>query len=419
MYGLADCNNFFVSCERVFNPGLEGRPVIVLSNNDGCVIARSNEAKALGIKMGQPFYQIREQARRNGVTVFSANNTLYGDMSARVMATLRRLAPEIEVYSIDEAFLNLQGLDLATLADQGREMARVARRNTGIPVSIGIAPTKTLAKVAAGLCKQYPKLRNSCFMHRPEDIRKVLATYPIDKIWGVGRRYARMLQAAGIRTALDFTQAPPEWVQSRMSVIGLRTWKELQGTPAIGFEQMQQNKQSICTSHTFARTISDFDELHKAVAMYTSLCAAKLRKQGSLCGAVQVFIVTNRHRIDQPQYYDTHIELLPVATDSTLMLVEQAVRALQKVFVAGYPYKRAGVVLLDIQSKAAVQTYLFDSVDRGKHARLMETLDGINASYGRGTLVVASQGFTPVGANRNHLSKQYTTRWEDIITVKV
>ena len=419
MYGLADCNNFFVSCERVFNPKLEGRPVVVLSNNDGCVIARSNEAKALGIKMGQPYFQMKGLVEHHHIAVCSANHVLYGDMSARVMATLRKLAPEIEIYSIDEAFLNLEGFAMDSLAEQGREMARIARRNTGIPISIGMAPTKTLAKIAASLCKRYPRLHNSCLMNRPEDIDKVLHTFPIEKVWGIGRRYSRMLQNAGIRTAYDFTQLPSAWVQAKMSVVGLRTWQELRGIPAIGFEQMPAAKQQICTSRTFAHPIDQVDELHKAVATYASLCAAKLRKQASVCHAIQVFIVTNRHRTDLPLFYDSRIELFPVATDSTLEIVERATAALHKIFVAGYPYKRAGVILLDIQPKTAVQTTLFDTVDRTKHDRLMETLDTLNAHYGRDTLVVASRGFEPVGVNRNHLSKHYTTDWNDIITVKV
>ena len=236
-FGLADCNNFYASCERVFNPSLVGRPVVVLSNNDGCVIARSNEAKKLGIEMGAPYFQIKQLARRGNVAVFSSNFVLYGDMSRRVMSLLKKFAPATEIYSIDEAFLDFSGVNPAALNGLGHEIARTVKQQTGIPVSIGIAPTKTLAKIASKLCKQYPKLDGCCFMYRTQDIEKVLRKFPIEDVWGVGRRYAKMLKANGVDTAWDFTQLTPEWVRKRMSVVGLRMWKELRGEACIGFEQ--------------------------------------------------------------------------------------------------------------------------------------------------------------------------------------
>ena len=236
MYGLCDCNNFFASCERVFRPELEGRPVVVLSNNDGCVIARSNEAKALGIRMGHPYFQIRDLEKRHNVAVFSSNFNLYGDMSRRVIWTLRRMVPAAEVYSIDEAFLDLRGIETGRLEELGRHISRTVRRNTGIPVSIGIAPTKTLAKIASKLCKEYPKLQGACLMYRPQDIEKVLRKFPIEDVWGIGRKHRRMLQAANVRTAWDFVQRPEAWIRGRMGVTGLRTWKELQGEACIDFE---------------------------------------------------------------------------------------------------------------------------------------------------------------------------------------
>ena len=247
MYGLCDCNNFYASCERVFRPDLVGRPVVVLSNNDGCIIARSNEAKALGIGMGQPFYQIRPLIDRGLVTVFSANFALYGDLSRRVMATLRSLVPGIEVYSIDEAFFDLRGM-AEPLDELGRSIGRTIRRNVGIPVSIGIAPTKTLAKIASKLAKQYPRLNGCCYMHRPEDITKVLRKFPLLDVWGIGRRYGRMFDRMGLRTAQQFVELPQEWVRARMGVVGLRTWNELQGMECISFEHMPPRKQQITLS---------------------------------------------------------------------------------------------------------------------------------------------------------------------------
>ena len=418
MYGLADCNNFYVSCERVFDPSLEGRPVIVLSNNDGCVIARSNEAKRLGIKMGQPCYQLRELIGRENVAVFSANFILYGDMSRRVMSLLRKAVPATEVYSIDEAFLDLTGVEAERLDEFGHRLARTVRRHTGIPISIGIAPTKTLAKIASKLCKQYPKLNGCCYMHRPEDIEKVLRRFPIGDVWGVGRRWVQMLERHDIRTAWDFTLLPPDWVRSRMSVVGLRMWRELRGEACIGFEQHPADKKQIATTRTFDRDIDDFEELHRRIAQYVAAAAEKLRRQHSLCGEIGVFILTNRHKENMPQYYENRLLKLSVPTDSTLELTAHAVRLLRQVFRPGIAYKRAGVVLSDLRSKSGVQTDLFDATDRAKLDSLMKAVDALNDRFGRHRLVTAAEGFEPFKMNRNHLSQEYTTDWKQIVKIK-
>lgn len=419
MYGLCDCNNFFASCERVFRPELNGRPVVVLSNNDGCVIARSNEAKALGIRMGHPFFQIGELVKKHDVAVFSSNFILYGDMSRRVIWTLRRMVPAAEVYSIDEAFLDLRGIPLERLDELGHRISRTVRRNTGIPVSIGIAPTKTLAKIASKLCKQYPRLHGACLMYRPEDIEKVLRRFPIEEVWGVGRKHRRMLQAAGIRTAWDFTQRDAGWVRTRMSVTGLRTWRELQGEACIDFESAPQARQQISVSRSFARELTRYDDVHASVAAFASMCAEKLRRQKSLCAEMTVYILTNRHREDLPQYFESETIRPPVPTDDTLELVPLAAKALQHIFRNGYGYKKAGVIFSELIPRTGMQTDLFDPVDREKHARLMDAVDAANRLYGRNKVVVASQGFEPLKMNRNHLSRNYTTEWDDIITVKV
>lgn len=419
MYGLCDCNNFFASCERVFRPELNGRPVVVLSNNDGCVIARSNEAKALGIRMGQPYFQVRELAGRHGVATFSTNFILYGDMSRRVIWTLRRMVPAAEVYSIDEAFLDLRGIPIEQLDELGRRISRTVRRDTGIPVSIGIAPTKTLAKIASKLCKQYPKLRGACLMHRPEDIEKVLRGFPIEDVWGIGRKHRKMLQAAGIRTAWDFTQRDAAWIRARMSITGLRTWKELKGEACFDFESAPQPRQQISVSRSFAHELNVYEEVHASVAAFASMCAEKLRSQKSLCAEMTVYILTNRHRDDQPQYFESETIRPAVPTDDTLELVPLATEALRRIFRKGYSYKKAGVVLSELAPKTGTQTDLFDPVDRVRHARLMEAVDTANRLHGRNKLMVASQGFNPLQMNRRHLSKNYTSDWADIITVKV
>lgn len=418
MYGLCDCNNFFASCERVFRPELNGRPVVVLSNNDGCVIARSNEAKALGIRMGQPYFQIQDLIRRERVEVFSSNFILYGDMSRRVIWTLRSMVPAAEVYSIDEAFLDLRGIALEELDELGHRISRTVRRDTGIPVSIGIAPTKTLAKIASKLCKQYPRLRGACVMHRPADIEKVLRKFPIEDVWGIGRKHRRMLNAAGVRTAWEFTQRTEVWVRAKMGVTGLRTWRELQGEACIDFETAPPPRQQISVSRSFAHELTAYEEVHSSVARFASMCAEKLRRQQSLCGEVTVYILTNRHREDLPQYFDSETIRPTVPTDDTLELVPLAAQALRRIFRTGYGYKKAGVVFSDLSSRTGLQTDLFDKVDRTKHARLMSAVDAANKTFGRDKVVVAAQGFEPLKMNREHLSRNYTTDWADIIKVK-
>ncbi|MFI3262478.1 MAG: Y-family DNA polymerase [Rikenellaceae bacterium] len=419
MFGLCDCNNFFVSCERVFNPSLEGKPVVVLSSNDGCIIARSNEAKALGLKMGQPVFQVRELIKRQNVVVFSTNYQLYADMSARVMDSLKRLVPEIEVYSIDEAFLNLDGFAQDELHDFGLRIAKIVKRNTGIPVSIGIAPTKTLAKVASKLCKQYPKLEGCCFMHRPENIKKVLNTYSINDIWGIGRRYADMLKLNGVITAEDFRHKSPEWVRSRMSIVGLRTWKELHSEPCIEFEHERPDRQTICVSRSFATEFTAIEPLQEALASFVSRAAEKLRKQNSIAGQMQVFIRTNRHRQGDMQHCEDKIVRFHRATDSTLELVKQGSVTLKALFKEGYSYKKVGVILSDIKPNTNVQAVMFDEIDREKHSSLMNVIDSINAQYGSNSLSVGLGSGVGMKVNSQHRSPLYTTKWEDILVVKV
>lgn len=418
MIGICDANNFYVSCERVFNPALNGRPVVVLSNNDRCIIARSNEAKALGLKMGQPIYQIADVLRANNVVLCSSNFTLYGDMSRRMQNILKRYVPQTEVYSVDEAFLDLRGMETDKLDELGHTMSRAVRHSTGLPVSIGIAPTKTLAKIASKLCKKYPKLDGACYMHRPEDIEKVLRKTPVGDVWGIGRRYEKMLNANGIQTAYDFTQAPPEWVRKRMTIEGLRTWKELRGEPCIEIVVQDPDKKQICNSCSFPSEVSEPEELRTAVVSFTTTVAEKLRKQRSVCGEIVVFIHTNYFKENAPQSYESLIVPLKVRTDSTLELVAAATDALKAIYREGFAYKKAGVILSDIAPKAGVQASMFDTLDRGKHSRLMEALDRINATQGRRTVVVASRGFDPIKMDRQHLSRGFTTDPNDIIRVK-
>lgn len=419
MLGLCDCNNFFVSCERVFDPSLNNRPVIVLSNNDGCVVSRSNEAKALGIKMGQPLYQLRDLVGRHNVAVKSSNYHLYGDMSRRVMATLRQHVPGIEIYSIDEAFLLLDGHSTEKLKVFGEKLAGIVRRNTGIPVSIGISHTKTLAKIASKLCKQYPKLNSCCLMHRNEDISKVLDKFPIGDVWGIGRRHSKMLNECKIHSAAQFAALSEEWVKNRMGITGLRTWNELKGVSCIDFAHNIADKQSITVSRSFSTELYSIEELHETITTFAGIAAEKLRKQRCVAQEMQIFIFTNRHREDKPQAYECGQVHFATATDSTLEIVKAATEELKRIFRKGFGYKKSGIRLSRITPASAVQTSLFDTTNRPKHRKLMETIDRINSGMGKDCVKIVSQGTITDHTNREHLSPQYTTKWEDIIIVKV
>ena len=418
MFALADCNNFFVSCERAFRPDLEGRPVIVLSRNDGCAIARSNEAKRLGIKMGDPLFKIRELVERHNIAIFSTNMSLYADFSRRVRAVLRESAPFIEVYSIDEAFLDMRGVEGVDFDSFAKALSAKCRRLTCIPVSVGVAPTKTLAKIAAELCKSYPKLRGGCFMHRPQDIEKVLKRWPIEDVWGIGRRTTPRLKAVGVNTAYDFTQLSEVYVRREMGITGLRTWRELRGTPAIEFEVGVDAKQSICNSRSFSTEIYDRAELSEQVAKFAAMTAEKLRSQSSVCSHLTVFAATNRFKEDEVQQYG-HI-CVPFAepTDSTIDIVRVAREALNEIFVRGTGYKKAGVVASGIMPREGVSVSMFNGEHQERHRRLMQTLDSINSRVGDGSVVVASAGLSEVKANSAHRSPGYTTNWNDLPVVK-
>ena len=418
MFALADCNNFFVSCERVFRPELNGKPVVVLSSNDGCAIARSNEAKKLGIKMGAPLFQIRDIVKRHNVTVFSSNMALYADFSRRVRMVLREYAPHIEVYSIDEAFLDLRGIENQDFDTFAKELSLRCRRLTGIPISVGVAPTKTLAKIAAELCKNYPKLRGGCYMHRAEDIEKVLKKTPIEDVWGIGRRSTPRLKERGIMTAHDFRQLPRDWVQRNMGITGLRTWQELHGIPAIGFEATQEAKHSICNSRSFASEIYSLAELSEQVAKFATMTAEKLRNQNSVCQRLTVFAATNRFHSDELQQYGHLTIPLIEPTDSTIEIVRIAREALGEIYVRGIGYKKAGVIAMDIVPRSALHVSMFSAEDNERHHRLMQAIDNINKTAGKSAVTIASAGNEKVLTRSDHRSPRYTTEWSEIPVIK-
>ncbi len=420
MYALVDCNNFFVSCERAFQPELEGRPVVVLSNNDGCVVARSNESKAMGIKMGTPFFKVKYLVDQGKLVVRSSNYTLYGDLSARVMSLLSEVAPKLEVYSIDEAFMNMDGVRDEDLPGICRDLIRRIRRWTGIPVSIGIASTKTLSKVANHFAKKYKGYRGVCVIDTDEKMRKALSLTPIDDVWGVGWRGAPKLEAAGIKSALDFVQRPVSWVRDRMGVIGVRTWSELQGIRMVEEEKIEKRK-SICTSRSFANNISDIDELVLRVSDFAGKCAEKLRKEGTAAGTVGIFLYTNRFREDLDQYYPTATVNLDVPANSASEIIRAALKALRYVYKPGYEYKKAGVVVTDIVDSDSIQQVLFgfDGQARERNDKISEVMDKVNTS-GENLLRLGTQrsGHYADGIRREFRSGLYTTSWADLIEVR-
>lgn len=417
MYGLVDCNNFFVSCERVFNPGLNGRPVVVLSNNDGCVISRSNEVKQLGVRMGIPFYQIADLVKQEKIAVYSTNFTLYGDMSGRVMSTLLEWVPDIEIYSVDEAFLHLKGLTV-DLSYFGRELVRNVTKNTGIPVSLGIAPTKTLAKIANHFAKKYPGYQQVCRIDTEEKRIKALQATEIGDVWGIGRRFEKTLKAGDIRTAFDLTQKSRSWIRRTMSVTGERTWLELWGKACIERDDAGNEKQQICTSRSFGEPVTTYEALKESIVGLASLCIGKLREQGSVTKAVYLFIQTNRFQ--EERYMPSRLIPLTFETADTSEIIQACLLGLNQIYKPGMIYKRAGVILTDLQQEEDVQPDLFDPVDRAKQRRLAKALDGIAQKNGRESIRLAIQGngFRP-HIRQKSLSQRYTTNLDDIIEIKV
>ena len=416
MYALIDCNNFYVSCERVFNPSLNNRPVIVLSNNDGCVISRSNEAKVLGIKMGVPFFQIQDAIRKHNIAVYSTNFTLYGDMSERVMSTLSEQVPDMEIYSVDEAFLHLDGI--GNLGEYCKRVVHKTRKSTGIPVSIGVAPTKTLAKIANHFAKKYKGYKDVCLIDTEDKRIKALLQTPVGEVWGIGRRSQKKLSYYGIHTAYDFTQKSRSWVRSKMTVVGERTWLELHGIPCIEKDDLSDDKKQICTSRSFGQPIKDYDTLVCAVAELAAHCSSKLRKQKSVTKAIYIFVQTSRFAEDS--YMPSKIIPLSFYTADTAEIIGHCRRALDMIYLPDVSYKRAGVILMDISNDNYIQRDIFDQIDRDKQQRLSKVMDSITKKNGRDSIKLAIQGTGYRDYIRQeHLSKCYTTNLNDIIRIKV
>jgi len=423
MFALVDCNNFYVSCERVFNPSLNGKPVVVLSNNDGCFIARSNEAKALGLPMGGPAFKFKETLKKYRVKVFSANFTLYGDMSSRVMETLASLAPEIEIYSIDEAFLDMTGFRRFGFHEYGAIIRKTVTKHTGIPVCIGMGPTKTLAKVANRLAKKEPRYNGVCLLSDEQEIQTALATLKVEDIWGIGRQWSALLQAKGINTALDFRRASSAWVRQHLHITGARIQEELLGHSCLPLEQVRPPKQSICTSRSFGRSVLEFEELQQAVATFAGKCAGKLRKEDSVASTLTVFICTSPFNEPSKKYWGTRTVALRQPSQDTIEIIRAADKVLNTIFKAGYEYKKAGVIVGGISSASASASPLSLFPDEAvetmndRQQKLMKVMDKVNRRYVTGTIHTAAENSEAWKPQQVNLSPHYTTEWKDIIKI--
>ena len=431
MYGIIDCDNCYVSCERVFRPDLEGKPVVVLSNNDGCVVARSNEAKALGIKEGTPYFQMQQQFPNQEIAVFSSNYELYGDLTSRVVMIISQEAPAYFRYSIDECFVYLDGMERVNLQQWGEHLPHRIRRSVGLPVSIGLAANKTLAKIASKLAKKFEVYRHCCIIDNDDNRIAALKWLPVEDVWGIGRRYAAKLQALGCRTAYDFARHHRDWVRLTFNNINIvRTWQELNGEDVVPNEELTKKK-SICTSRSFNGMISDKDQLRTHISNYASRCAEKLRRQDTVASVVGIFVSTNPFREDLLQYWKYQELRLITPTNSTIPIVQAATELLDRLFIQGLQYKRAGVIVNGISPSSPLQQDLFD-VDAGQIRKLKKldaAVDLLNKRYGSETVVIGAQQYTkPHGEGKadvfadaikhDHKSKNPTTRWSDIIELK-
>lgn len=420
MIALCDVNNFYVSCERVFDPSLENRPVIVLSNNDGCAVARSNEVKNLGIKMGAPLHEIKALIKQHDIKVFSSNYVLYGDMSQRVADIVEQFSDQTEVYSIDELFILFQGFEHLNLTDHCQKMVKQIQQWLGLPVCVGLAPSKTLAKVANHYAKKL-NLEGSV-LNLSEDyyIKQALEQLPVGDLWGVGRRISEQLRHMGISTALELRNADLKTMRKRFSVLMERLILELRGVSCIDFDADPDKKKQLICSRSFANKSSDFDLIKQAVAYHVTRACVSLRKQESVAQCLTVFIKTNRFCQNDRQYSNSITIQLPQSSDFTGHFLAAASHALKKIYKPGYLYKKAGIMLTNLSDKGAVQADLFcHDISSPKNAQLMQAMDGINDRFGKGKLRSAREGFGQQWAMKSERkSKEFTTRWDNLISIR-
>ena len=420
---LVDCNNFYVSCERMFNPGLEGKPVVVLSNNDGCAVSRSNEVKALGLKMGEPWFKMERLAKQHGIIAFSSNYTLYGDLSARVMSILSNFSPRQEIYSIDECFLDLDGFDPQSLMAYGQTIRQAVKRNVGIPVCVGIADTKTLAKLANHCAKKGLAGENGVcdfgVLDRAQS-KSLFSSIPVGEVWGVGRRITEKLLTMNINTVEALRSANQKTIREQFSVVLERTVQELNGIPCIELEDAGTPRQQIMVSRSFGSMVTEFDDLAESVSYFATKAAEKLRDDGSVAASVCVYVRTNPFKEDEPQYQRSMIVPLGQPSDGTMMLITAALTGLKAIYRTGYRYKKSGVLLMGLQSKGTVQATLFDdAAKQSKSDNMMHVMDSINRKMGQGSMTIAASGISHRWAmRRDRMSQNFTTDWNDLPVAK-
>ncbi|MAV42785.1 Y-family DNA polymerase [Flavobacteriaceae bacterium] len=417
MFALVDCNNFYASCERVFNPNLQHKPIVILSNNDGCIISRSDEAKKLGIPMGAPIFKYRSLIANHDVKVFSSNYSLYGDMSSRVMSILKQFTPDIQVYSIDESFLKLEGFEDYNLTDYGMLMKNRILKWTGIPTCAGIAPTKALSKVANKIARKYPNQTNGVYVIDTEAKRvKALKWTKIKDIWGIGKKLSNRLATKGCKNAYDFTQLPESWVKSNMSVVESRLQRDLLGIPTLDLE-VQKSKKSIATTRTFEKPLKELDKVKERISTFAFVSGEKLRRQNSHCHMIIVILRSNYFREDLKQHYATKVISLPYPTNSSLVLSNYAIKAIEEVFKSGIAYKKAGIILTGLVPSNNYQLNIFDW-ENSNHQPLMKAIDKINYRFSN-KIKLANQDLKKTWKmKQDHLSPNYTTNLQDIIKVK-
>ena len=414
---LIDCNSFYASCERIFNPKLLGKPIVVLSNNDGCIITRSAEAKALGIKMGEPYFKAKKIIEKNNVKVFSSNYSLYGDISQRVMEILLGFSPEVEIYSIDEAFLNFKGFKNHELLTYCKHIRQTIKQWVGIPVSIGVGSTKTLSKIANHLAKKEADYEGICILKGDEKIEKALNRIEIGDVWGIGRRLSKFLRNYEVRTAKQFAFLDRRWIRKNMGVVGEKIQLELCGVSCLDLELLPSPKKSCCVSRSFSRPIEKIEELQESIANYGSRVAEKIREEGLIAQSMSIFVLTNHFNKKEKQYSSSIKLQLDYPTSDSKLIVERAVEGIKRIYKEGYRYKKAGIILYELHSSSSVRGLL--DYDKPRTDSLMRSLDEINYRYGSATLRLAAEGIRRSWhMRREKVSPCYTTSFDQLMIVK-
>ena len=414
---LVDCNSFYASCERIFNPKLLGRPIVVLSNNDGCIITRSSEAKSLGIKMGEPYFKAKKIIEKNNVEVFSSNYSLYGDISQRVMEILLGFSPDVEIYSIDEAFLSFKGFRNDELLKYCKHIKKIIKQWVGIPVSIGVGSTKTLSKIANHLAKKNHDYGGVCILKEKRMIDDALKKTKINDVWGIGKSLSKFLLNNNIHNAKQFTSLERSWVRKNMGVLGEKTQLELQGISCLSLELISSSKKSCCVSRSFGQPIEKIEEIKESIANYGSRVAEKIREEGLIAHYMSVFVLTNYFNKREKQYSNSIKLQLDYPTNNSLLIVKKAIEGIERIYKKGYRYKKAGIILYELNDSLSMRG-LFD-YDRKKSDSLMKTLDAINYRYGNSTLKIAAEGVDKRWKmQRKKISPCYTTRFNEIMIVR-